>query len=193
MTQSTWSDDRIAELKHLWQEGLSASQVADTLGSVSRNAVIGKIHRLGLAGRGAGSSIPRRPRSPRAPRPERLNRPPSAVAVIEMDPLPLADGSFATMRSIDTQMCRWPIGDPTTATFHFCGRPHKEGSPYCEAHALRAHQPQKARGAAAPNWNEPPERPAPRVREQAAACDGPKVERKALGRPSRRPHDDSHP
>ncbi len=141
MTQSTWSDDRIAQLKYLWQEGLSASQVADTLGGVSRNAVIGKVHRLRLAGRGPYPSTPRCPRSPRALRPARSSRPSSAIAAIEMDPLPLADGTFATMRSIDTQMCRWPIGDPATSAFHFCGRPHKEGSSYCEAHALRAHQP----------------------------------------------------
>ncbi len=143
MTQSTWSDDRIAQLKHLWQEGLSASQVADTLGGVSRNAVIGKVHRLGLAGREASPSTPRRPRLPRAPWPGRSSQTPSTVAVIEVEPLPLTDGRFVTMRSIDTQMCRWPIGDPATTEFHFCGRPHEEGSPYCEAHWLRAHQPRR--------------------------------------------------
>src|ERR1700739_3768684 len=67
MTQMNWSDDRVEQLKNLWTEGLSASQIARALGGVTRNAVIGKVHRLGLAGRASPSRI-ERPRLPSAPR-----------------------------------------------------------------------------------------------------------------------------
>ncbi len=147
MTALNWTDDRVEHLKCLWQEGLSASQVAAALGGVTRNAVIGKVHRLGLAGRGDNSQTIR-PRVSRAPRPSRSVQ--TAVVLVEVDPLPLADGSFATMQTIDKPMCRWPIGDPMKADFHFCGQPHKEGSPYCEVHAARAHRPSSKAKAGVP-------------------------------------------
>ncbi len=138
MSQANWSDDRVEQLKTLWLNGLSASQVAAALGGITRSAVIGKIHRLGFADRGTAShsAASRVPRAPRLPR----SKPVAVVLPVDIDPLPLADGSFATMRTIEKPMCRWPVGDPTTADFHFCGRPHKEGSPYCEVHAARAHR-----------------------------------------------------
>ena len=111
MTQANWSDDRVEQLKTLWTEGLSASQIARALGGVTRNAVIGKVHRLGLAGR-ASPSRSERPRLPMRPR-----RPASAAMcpaapVVEEDPLTLEDGSHATVLTISDRMCRWPIGDP---------------------------------------------------------------------------------
>jgi GcrA cell cycle regulator len=65
--------------------------------------------------------------------------------VVEEDPLQLDDGNFATVLTISDRMCRWPIGDPAATEFHFCGRGPKAGSPYCEAHARKAYQPQQAR------------------------------------------------
>lgn len=139
-----WSEDRLETLKSLWRAGLSASEVAHTLGNVSRNAVIGKIHRLGLAGR-AGSACVTRTRPPRGPRSSAHS---PIVAVVEQEPFKFEDGTFVTMHTIKSSMCRWPIGDPKTSTFHFCGRSPKPGSPYCEAHSQRAHQPHgKFRGA----------------------------------------------
>ena len=137
-----WTDERVEQLKSLWTEGLSASQIARVLGGVTRNAVIGKVHRLGLAGR-AGPARTERPRSmsPRSvvriavPEPE----------IIEEDPVVLEDGRFATVLTINDRMCRWPIGDPAESEFHFCGRKPKTGSPYCEAHARKAYQPQQQR------------------------------------------------
>jgi GcrA cell cycle regulator len=137
-----WTDERVDQLKSLWAEGLSASQIARALGSVTRNAVIGKVHRLGLAGR-AGP--------PRAERPRSVShRPMMRIAVpepeiVEEDPIILEDGSFATVLTINDRMCRWPIGDPSEHEFHFCGRKPKSGSPYCEAHARKAYQPQLQR------------------------------------------------
>src|ERR1700712_4349259 len=144
MTQANWSEDRVEQLKTLWPEGLSASHIAPALGGVTRNAVIGKVHRLGLAGR-ASPSRSERPRLPMAPKvPTIRNQLPAAI-VVEEDPLQLEDGSHATVLTISDRMCRWPIGDPAQQEFHFCGHSPKSGSPYCEAHARKAYQPQQAR------------------------------------------------
>jgi GcrA cell cycle regulator len=134
-----WTDERVEQLKALWTEGLSASQIARVLGGVTRNAVIGKVHRLGLAGR-AGPTRSERPRHTSshrsAPRAQPVER-----EIVEEDPVVLDDGSFVTVLSINDRMCRWPIGDPSEGEFHFCGHKPKEGSPYCEAHARKAYQP----------------------------------------------------
>ena len=139
----SWTDERVDQLKSLWTEGLSASQIARALGGVTRNAVIGKVHRLGLAGRAAPSRI-ERPRLPSAPRLNIRMHAPEPV-VVEEDPIVMEDGNFATVLTINNAMCRWPIGDPSENEFHFCGRKPKTGSPYCEAHARKAYQPQQAR------------------------------------------------
>jgi GcrA cell cycle regulator len=134
-----WTDERVEQLKTLWTEGLSASQIARVLGGVTRNAVIGKVHRLGLAGRASPtrSDRPRRTSSHRS-----VSRAPQVEPeIVEEDPIVLDDGSFATVLTINDRMCRWPIGDPSQNEFHFCGRNPKSGSPYCEAHARKAYQP----------------------------------------------------
>ena len=144
MTQANWSDDRVEQLKTLWTEGLSASQIARALGGVTRNAVIGKVHRLGLAGR-ASPSRSERPRMPMTPKVPSVRSHVPAAPIVEEDPLQLEDGSHATVLTISDRMCRWPIGDPSASEFHFCGHSPKSGSPYCEAHARKAYQPQQAR------------------------------------------------
>jgi GcrA cell cycle regulator len=138
-----WTDERVDQLKSLWTEGLSASQIARALGGVTRNAVIGKVHRLGLAGRAAPTRIDR-PRLPSAPRLHLRSREPE-LPVVEEEPIKLEDGSFVGVMAINDRMCRWPIGDPSAEEFHFCGRNPKAGSPYCEAHARKAYQPQQIR------------------------------------------------
>ncbi len=138
----SWTDERVEQLKSLWTEGLSASQIARVLGDVTRNAVIGKVHRLGLAGRAAPARTDR-PRLPSAPRAAVRHAMPLPPVVVEEDPITLDDGSFATVLTINDRMCRWPIGDPSENEFHFCGHSPKPGSPYCEAHARKAYQPQQ--------------------------------------------------
>src|ERR1700751_998939 len=96
MTQVNWSEDRVEQLKTLWTEGLSASQIARALGGVTRNAVIGKVHRLGLAGR-ASPSRSERPRLPMAPKAPSVRNHLPAVPIGEEDPLTLEDGSHATV------------------------------------------------------------------------------------------------
>lgn len=139
----SWTEERIEQLKSLWTEGLSASHIAKVMGGISRNAVIGKVHRLGLAGRAIA------PRSERirlhaAPRHSARTYVPEPP-IVEEDPIILEDGSFATVLTINDRMCRWPIGDPAENEFHFCGRKPKNGSPYCEAHSRKAYQPHQLR------------------------------------------------
>src|ERR1043166_3478497 len=139
----SWTDERVDQLKSLWTEGLSASQIARVLGGVTRNAVIGKVHRLGLAGR----AVPARGDRPRLPPAPRLSgrSPVVEPPMVAEDPRVLEDGSHATVLTINDRMCRWPIGDPSADEFHFCGRKPKTGSPLCEAHCPQAHQPQALR------------------------------------------------
>lgn len=140
-----WTDERVELLKQLWAEGLSASQIARQLGGVTRNAVIGKVHRLGLAGR----ATPARAERPRLPSVRRVARPrPVAVPqvpIIEKEPLVDEHGRKTTVLTINDRMCKWPIGDPSTQEFHFCGHPPKMGSPYCDAHSVKAFQPAQSR------------------------------------------------
>ena len=145
-----WTEDRVESLKKLWLDGLSASQIAKQLGGdLTRNAVIGKVHRLGLSGRAAASqpqrqvfkpARPARPAVSAAP----LSRRPEAVAA-RPDPTPLApieECGSATVLTLGAHMCKWPIGDPSSAGFAFCGRGcSPAGGPYCAHHAQLAYQP----------------------------------------------------
>jgi GcrA cell cycle regulator len=146
-----WNDDRVATLRKLWAEGLSASQIAKQLGGVTRNAVIGKVHRLGLAGRATPSRPAKRP--VRAARPRTLGaiaprlRPPTpalSVVIPALEPMKFEDGSAASVLTLNESMCKFPIGDPTDPDFAFCGRGACAG-PYCADHARLAYQPSQAK------------------------------------------------
>jgi GcrA cell cycle regulator len=138
---SSWTDERVDQLTTLWREGLSASAIARALGGVTRNAVIGKVHRLGLTGR----AVPARPGS-RKSRPvgsRRRAARPRRVAVLRpwpeaVEPVPLA--GLADMVSVGPHACRWPIGDPKAAGFALCGRPAVRGA-YCGPHGALAYRP----------------------------------------------------
>lgn len=146
-----WNEERVALLRKLWTEGLSASQIAKQLGGVTRNAVIGKVHRLGLAGRATPSRPakrpvrPARPRvmSPTAPR-MRLASSMPMVVIPELEPLRFEDGRTATVLTLNESMCKYPIGDPAEAGFAFCGRA-APGGPYCQDHARLTYQPSQSR------------------------------------------------
>ena len=150
-----WTDERVELLKKLWQDGLSASQIAAELGGVTRNAVIGKVHRLGLSGRGQPTSSIKRQRraQPPAPRPRTrqtvtignlaLQTNIEALAEPEAQPrrsvvVPIA--KRLTIEMLTERTCKWPIGDPGNHDFHFCGNDSLEGVPYCEYHAGVAYQ-----------------------------------------------------
>jgi GcrA cell cycle regulator len=161
-----WTEERVAELKKLWAEGHSASQIAKRLGSVTRNAVIGKVHRLGLSGRATPSRPVKRPPRLARPKPPQVQRPvqaatPRAAGALAVRPEPahthitaaeaniepqrLPNGDMVTVLTVKDSMCKWPIGDPADANFGFCGHGTSENSPYCAEHARVAFQPAKKR------------------------------------------------
>jgi GcrA cell cycle regulator len=152
----TWTDERVEHLKKLWADGLSASQIAAELGGITRNAVIGKVHRLGLSGRAKSpSSAAPRPRKARShSHMLRVSRPAirgnTALAhaydlELEVEPelidniIPL--GQRRTILELTEETCRWPIGDPGSADFFFCGGQTISGLPYCTYHSRVAYQP----------------------------------------------------
>jgi GcrA cell cycle regulator len=156
-----WTNQRVEELKNLWSEGLSASQIAKRLGDVTRNAVIGKVHRLGLEARAKPAK--------------------KQVSVGQLDSnlisvsysgnlafkdissdnvgysskADLAEPKLNNLHSVTEQEyvsilnltennCKWPIGDPSDEDFHFCGHQPYAGMPYCETHAKKAYKKLKA-------------------------------------------------
>ncbi|HOP19471.1 MAG TPA: GcrA family cell cycle regulator [Parvularculaceae bacterium] len=154
-----WDDDRVELLKKFWSEGLSASQIASKMGGVTRNAVIGKVHRLGLSGR----ATPAKPQRGRAYDHveeetvigEHRHEPVMKPIIPEPEftaPLVLDTGDRTTVATLKNNMCKWPIGDPARDDFHFCGQPTSSGKSYCAYHARLAFQPTQSRR---------PERPEP--------------------------------
>lgn len=193
----SWTDERVETLKRMWAEGQSASQIAKELGGVTRNAVIGKVHRLGLSNRVSGGKddVEEEVPAPVAakpapvveakPEPEPVapvrvapERPAVAPApVSNVTPLPLRKSivpagqplppqpsaneispeALASVREVEKRAkrlslmeltertCKWPVGDPATEDFWFCGLPSVAGKPYCEAHVGVAFQPMSAR------------------------------------------------
>ena len=155
----SWTDERVEQLKKLWTDGLSASQIAAELGGVTRNAVIGKVHRLGLSGRAKSpSSAAPRPRKPRQTHMLRVSRASirgnTALAYaydldVEAEPEPIENiipiGQRRTLLELNEETCRWPIGDPATQDFFFCGGKPITSLPYCAYHSRVAYQPPASR------------------------------------------------
>jgi GcrA cell cycle regulator len=202
----SWTDDRVETLKRMWSEGQSASSIAKELGGVTRNAVIGKVHRLGLSNRNEEPeaaaapaaaapapqpAAPKKPAAPKAAAPTPQPAPPRpapAPAPVEPEekeepapqpvftpilrrpivpagqPLPpqpsaneISPEALASVREVEKKAlklslmeltertCKWPIGDPATDKFWFCGLPSQPGKPYCEAHVGVAFQPMSSR------------------------------------------------
>ena len=149
-----WTDERVELLKKLWTDGLSASQIAAELGGITRNAVIGKVHRLGLSGRAKSTSsgVPRQ-RKPRAPSMLRIGRVAirgntalaHAYEIEEAEPELLDNiipiGQRRTLLELNEQTCHWPIGDPSSTDFFFCGGQAITSLPYCSYHSRVAYQP----------------------------------------------------
>jgi GcrA cell cycle regulator len=169
----SWTDERVEQLRLAWLEGKSASQIASLLGQgLTRNAVIGKVHRLGLAGRAkSAAAAPAAPRVAPAQqsvrttahgRPgataaaaARMVRGATALAIQshtmtaaqpreEPESVVLPMSVRVTIVDLKESMCRWPLGDPTSADFRYCGSPSQSG-PYCAHHGGLAYQPSDAR------------------------------------------------
>jgi len=177
----SWTDERVEILKKMWGEGQSASVIAKELGGVTRNAVIGKVHRLGLSNRaGTTASKPTAKEKPKAeakpkvepkPEPKTESATPPAVPIPAVrkiipagQPLPpqpsaneISPEALAKVNEVEKtarklklmelteRTCKWPIGDPATEDFWFCGLPVQPGKPYCEAHVGVAFQPMSSR------------------------------------------------
>jgi len=118
----SWTDEKIEQLKELWDQGLSTAEIGRELG-VSKNAVVGKSHRLGLKPRPSPISGKAPEKAPK-PKPKPKVKESSRINdVIDLGP----------------QMCRWPFGDPGDDDFHFCGKTSVQGKPYCEEHCASAY------------------------------------------------------
>jgi GcrA cell cycle regulator len=148
MTAETWTAERIEQLRNCLTTGLTCSQIAAEIG-VSRNAVIGKIHRLGLSPmRPAGAparSCPPRARHPRLSPPRRLLRligaeAPSVAAEAAAEAAPIESAQRCSLLDIAQGKCHWPIGDPQAADFAFCGNEAITGFSYCVGHARMAYR-----------------------------------------------------
>jgi GcrA cell cycle regulator len=185
----SWTDERVETLKTMWSEGKSASQIAKELGGVTRNAVIGKVHRLGLSNRVGGVDRPDEEHAETGfaedPAPELVPDPhpepqptvaaprpatareaapqvrPKPVPGQPLPPQPSGSEISAealanlaevakkakrlTLMQLTERTCKWPVGDPATDDFWFCGLPTVPGKPYCETHVAVAFQPMSAR------------------------------------------------
>lgn len=130
-----WTEDRLKKLKTLWEKGLSISQIGEELG-VSRNAIAGKVHRLGLPKRQSPISGKSQAKPAAAPKPK------VEVAAPENLPLKLALRNINWSRS----RCSWPIGDPKTTAFKFCGAEVVTGKPYCNDHCFEAYTTSRDQG-----------------------------------------------
>lgn len=194
----SWTDERVEKLKKMWADEHSASEIAKELGGVTRNAVIGKVHRLGLSNRATsnrGATAKAAPKervaaaAPKpAPKPAAAKAKPAAPSVpavkeeVELDengipisaarraiipagqPLPpqpsaneISPEALAKVSEVEKtakrislmelteKTCKWPVGDPATDDFWFCGLAVQQGKPYCEAHVGVAFQPMSSR------------------------------------------------
>ena len=181
----SWTDERVATLTKMWGEGNSASQIAKELGGVTRNAVIGKVHRLGLSNRtttakAAPKAAKEAPKTKAKPKEAAKPAPSTSKSITEiptardiprkrpiitagkpLPPQPSASEVSAealakvveiedqakklTLMQLTERTCKWPIGDPATEDFWFCGHAVQAGKPYCETHVAVAFQPMSSR------------------------------------------------
>ncbi|PCI55280.1 MAG: gcrA cell cycle regulator family protein [Alphaproteobacteria bacterium] len=143
----SWTDDRVSILKKLWGDGHTAAEIAKKLGGVTRNAVIGKAHRLKLSNRVSPIQQNKKPANKNTQRkvvekvkivaaPSAVKMQPSAV----VKDSPSVSGTLYSLLELKPRMCRWPSGDPREEQFGFCGETTISGIPYCEDHAKIAYQ-----------------------------------------------------
>jgi len=129
-----WTEERVEKLRELWDKGLSASQIAAALAEgVTRNAVIGKAHRMNLASR--PSPVKSDPKKKTAKPAEKKAAPVKSKA----------STGKTSLLELSERMCKWPIGHPGEVDFHFCGKPSATTFPYCSEHCAQAYQVQQPR------------------------------------------------
>ena len=139
----SWTEEKVAKLKELWGKGSTASQIAEIIGGISRNAVIGKAHRLNLSAKiktrtaatneNFNNSIEEKISKGRRGRKSRFKS-----LIIEKDFEP---ENPKQLEELDENSCKWPIGHPDEKSFYFCGRSSLKDFSYCKLHLLYAYQP----------------------------------------------------
>ncbi len=141
----SWTDEKVQKLKDLWKKGHTASQIAQMLGDTTRNAVIGKAHRLNLEARAPSKSLNNAGGSSN---PQKVQRRPSQQPLTRKQKFQsiLLDKNFEpekpkSLEELTEKTCKWPIGHPNEESFYFCGRKPEEDFPYCKLHVLYAFQP----------------------------------------------------
>lgn len=167
----SWTDDRVELLTKLWGEGKTAAEIAKELGGVTRNAVIGKAHRLKLSNRVSPIQQNKKPApvaKPQAPVKVIERKMEKACAQDNRQGIPLTD--------LKPNQCRWPFGDPRDESFGFCGDRSISGLPYCSDHAKVAYQAatrnrilKAEEAAAAPKQQNAAEKPAPKLAKKKVA------------------------
>tara|TARA_Y100000817_G_C16705306_1_gene476762 strand:- start:183 stop:683 length:501 start_codon:yes stop_codon:yes gene_type:complete len=141
----SWTSEKVEKLKELWSKGLTASQIAKELGDTTRNAVIGKAHRLNLEAR-APSKQPNSQKSRENKQIIRRNSNTAPMSRKAKFQSILLDKNFEaenpkSLEELTEETCKWPIGHPNEEKFYFCGRKPESDFPYCKLHVLYAFQP----------------------------------------------------
>ena len=140
----SWTEEKVAKLKELWGKGNTASQIAEIIGGISRNAVIGKAHRLNLSAKiktRASSNINNNYKSNNQNNINKLTRGRKSrfkSLIIEKDFEP---ENPIQLEELNENSCKWPIGHPNEESFYFCGRTSLKDFSYCRLHLLYAYQP----------------------------------------------------
>ena len=139
----SWTEEKVTKLKELWGKGNTASQIAEIIGGISRNAVIGKAHRLNLSAKiktrtATSNESFKNSRSDNNIKSKRGRRSKFKSLLIEKDFEP---ENPKTLEELDEKYCKWPIGHPNEKSFYFCGRSSLKDFSYCKLHLLYAYQP----------------------------------------------------
>ncbi len=139
----SWTEEKVSKLKELWGKGNTASQIAEIIGGISRNAVIGKAHRLNLSAKIKTRSATSSQNLKYAQTDDNLNsrkgrKNKFRSLLIEKDFEP---ENPKQLEELDENSCKWPIGHPDENSFYFCGRSSLKDFSYCKLHLLYAYQP----------------------------------------------------
>ena len=139
----SWTDEKVLKLRELWTKGHTASEIAGMLGETTRNAVIGKAHRLNLEERAPSKSKPNSEKKDATKSQPKLRGPASRKSKFNSI---LLDKNFepenpTSLENLTDQTCKWASGHPDEENFYFCGRKPVDAFPYCKLHILYAYQP----------------------------------------------------
>ena len=140
----SWTDEKVAKLKELWGKGNTASQIAEIIGGISRNAVIGKAHRLNLSAKiktrtaASNKNFDDSTNEKNIQTARRGRKSKFKSLIIEKDFEP---ENPKQLEELDENSCKWPIGHPDEKSFYFCGRSSLKDFSYCKLHLLYAYQP----------------------------------------------------